>query len=191
MLNFRTNLRIVVAIVACLAVTTMFASCDKDKDGDGGGSSTLNANEKELAGAYSYGKVPTGFYAAWKSNGTVVYEQWSSSLPLDMRIYVFQADGNFSSVEYSYSGNQNLYSWNKIIYTKAKWSVTSDGTISFTNIKETVDDIMAPGQSYNNKTINNRKEYYMHETDNGKKGIRIDSYSLDEISTANFFEKIE
>ena len=74
MLKKRFNLRILAAIVACLAVTAVFASCDKDgNDDDGGGGS---------------GKIDQKLVGSWIYDG------------LDYNyIYKFQKDGNF---EYNY-----------------------------------------------------------------------------------------
>ena len=56
MLKIKSNLRKVATIVACLAVSTMFASCDKndDDDGNGGGKGReLTAEEKKLVGFWA------------------------------------------------------------------------------------------------------------------------------------------
>ena len=46
MLKKRFNLRILAAIVACLAVTAVFASCDKDGSDDDGGTTSGNLDKK-------------------------------------------------------------------------------------------------------------------------------------------------
>jgi len=82
MLKKRFNLRILAAIVACLAVTAVFASCDKDgnDDDDGGGSGKI---DKKLVGMWTYRYLGVG--------GTDTYT------------YNFKQDGNFQ-----YFVNSNL-----------------------------------------------------------------------------------
>ena len=78
MLKFRTNLRIVATIVACLAVTTMFASCDKDGDGDGGNGNPATTAEdvvsvKALAGLWHTKGYIENYYWSFSANGQFVY----------------------------------------------------------------------------------------------------------------------
>ena len=100
MTNFRFQMRKVATIVACLAVTTMFASCDKknlDDDGDGG-------------------KIDTKLVGVWRC-------RISAS---DILTYSFKKDGTFKHThtyygfelegKYSVAGdkisctNMNMYS---------------------------------------------------------------------------------
>jgi hypothetical protein len=65
MLKIRTNLRKMATIVACLAVTTMFASCGKN--GDDGKGRELTAVEKELVGTWFSGAAG---YLQFRDDGT-------------------------------------------------------------------------------------------------------------------------
>ena len=79
MLKFRTNLRIVATIVACFAVTTMFASCDKDNgDGDGGNGNPATTAEdvvsvKALAGLWHTKGYIENYYWSFNDKGQFVY----------------------------------------------------------------------------------------------------------------------
>ena len=74
----RQELVKVAMIIACLAVTTMFAACDGTNPDDGNGNGNgreLNANEKELVGKYSYGSYGSGYWAYYSYN----YDQWKDA----------------------------------------------------------------------------------------------------------------
>jgi len=73
MTNFRFQMRKVATVVACLVVTTMFASCDKKNPDDDENSS--GKNDKKLVGV------------------------WQFYMPTYNRYYIFNKDGSFS---YSY-----------------------------------------------------------------------------------------
>ena len=96
MLNFRTNLRIVAAIVACLAVTTMFASCDKDKVGDGGD-----------------GNNPSGIVGKWFCDYGMIHTS----------VYFFDKDGTFIMASiYKY----NVSSMDAVWHCKGKYQVNDE-----------------------------------------------------------------
>ena len=82
MLKKRTNLRMVAAMIACLAVTIVFVSCGKDGD-DGGGGRDLTDKEKELVGVW----VPRPEYTIDYAGGIE-----------------FKADGTFLCIINNYSG---------------------------------------------------------------------------------------
>jgi len=73
MTKFRLNLRRVAVIVACLAVTMMFAACDNKKGDDD--ERVLTAEEEELVGVWVPRPAYTIDYAGgieFKANGTFV-----------------------------------------------------------------------------------------------------------------------
>jgi hypothetical protein len=101
----RFYLRKVAAIVACLAVTTMFASCDGKKNGDDDDS----------------GKIDTKLVGQWDCS--FQYVDMSSGLLLTSNYrYYFYKDGNF--INFSIDWWQEKY--------VGKYSV-SDGKIYFTD----------------------------------------------------------
>ena len=105
MLKFRTNLRIVVAIVACLAVTTMFASCDKDKDGDDDGGGTPSGKiDQKLVGMWAL--QVSGFVRdiEFKSNGTY----YSIIMNYSYGVY------NSTHMRGNYSANDGIYTLTKL-----------------------------------------------------------------------------
>ena len=104
----RFNLRIVTAIIACLAVTTMFASCDKpsgDDDENGNGGTTANIDSK-LVGSWGY--------------------FGNKTMP---KVYIFNQDGTFL---YYSALVPDAYSANEFVH-KGKYSVNG-GKITFTNV---------------------------------------------------------
>jgi len=80
MTNFKSNLRKVAAIVACLAVITMFAACDKkhgDDDDNGGGNTQIDS---PIVGHYWHSMLGTGMPMydiyheyVFNSNGTFIF----------------------------------------------------------------------------------------------------------------------
>ena len=99
MFKNRLNLRKVVAIVACLAVTTVFATCGKNggNDDDGGGTPS--------------GKIDQKLMGSWRNNN---------------EIYVFHADGRFnhfslqSATEGKFTTSNNKITFSNIIYEKGE-----------------------------------------------------------------------
>ena len=75
MTKIRLNLRNVATIVACLAVTTMFASCGENKDDDDGNGKdrVLNADEKELVGPWRGALGHHSMYYEFREDGTYSY----------------------------------------------------------------------------------------------------------------------
>jgi len=109
MLKFRTNLRIVATIVACFAVTTMFASCDKDGSDDDGG--TTN------------GKIDPKLVGTWE---TKLYKTGDIT-SFTTYTHMFQKDGKFIM------GINSNYQIGVSSSKSADYTV-SDGKIIFTNI---------------------------------------------------------
>ena len=98
MFKKRFNLRILTTIVACLAVTAVFASCDKDSSDDGGvGNGKI---DQKLIGIWSYSP--------------------------DNETYKFSADGSFnhfsllSATEGKFSTSDNKVYFSNIIYEKGE-----------------------------------------------------------------------
>ena len=93
----RFNLRKVAAMVACLAVTTVFASCGKNGDDDGGDSN---------------GKIDHRLIGSW-----------SASIN---KFYVFHADGRFyhfsdvSATEGKFSTSNSKVYFSNIVYEKGE-----------------------------------------------------------------------
>ena len=92
MTNFRFQMRKVATIVACLAVTTMFAACDKKNgdDDDGGGDGKI---DKEIIGYWTYSRAGTPYnkncYYNFYKDGSFDHLRSDGSLS--------QAKGNFST----------------------------------------------------------------------------------------------
>ena len=112
MLKIRKNLRKVAMIVACLAVTTIFTSCDENGDDDGG-----NGNKKsELAGwtwdchALRMVMVLSG------GSYTYTYAYCDDH-------YMFYDNGTFIYLPYN----------DRLVYYKGTYS-TSNGKIYFKNV---------------------------------------------------------
>jgi len=71
MTQIRLNLRNVATIVACLAVTTMFASCDKTNPDDGNGKDRVLTNEEQkLVGVWSTYYQGFSYYYNFRNDGT-------------------------------------------------------------------------------------------------------------------------
>ena len=81
----RFNLRMVAAVVACLAVTTMFASCDKDGDDSGGGGKidTKLVGEWEFRLYYSSSNYTT-YYCSFRNNGTFIYSELGGAFEIGL-----------------------------------------------------------------------------------------------------------
>ena len=108
MLKKRFNLRILATIVACLAVTAVFASCDKDSsdDDDIEDKRELSVKEQKLVGVWE------SFFMLWNYS------------------YQFKADGTFQFHEWK----ENSIVYSTHIITKGNWQY-SDDVIYMTNIK--------------------------------------------------------
>ena len=121
MLKVRMNLRKVATIVACLAVTTIFATCGNnggdDDDGNGKGRE-LTAEEKKFLGTW---------------NGTYFGISGSANLRAEQFIQ-FKSDGTYLRRIYTYvSGSTQHHT--QFGY-KGNWRV-SGGKIYFTNVTVT------------------------------------------------------
>ena len=112
MFKNRLKLRKVATIVACLAVTTMFASCDKtngDDDDDGGGATAGKIDQKLVGFAWRAGLVHYGFiYLYFYPNGEFTQEVRMNS---------------------SSSGTTFIISWEEVY--KGNYSADG-GTLTFT-----------------------------------------------------------
>ena len=127
MLKIRTNLRKVAAIVACLAVTTMFASCEIEgggDDDDGGGTTSGNIDPNLVGGWIAGGATRLPNY----NPKTGEYIQYANSYGFATN---FDADGTF--VDASYLTTQSGYTTTRLeMFTAAKYKVVG-GTIRLTN----------------------------------------------------------
>ena len=114
MLNFRENLRIMAMIIACLAVTAVFASCDKDgsSDEDGGGGS----NNSPLAGWTWRCNMPRQVYR-------LIGGEFSFTFEVVEDFYMFKRDGTFLYFPYD----------ERFTYYDGTYSV-SNGKLTFKNV---------------------------------------------------------
>ena len=125
MLNFRVNLRILATIVACFAVTTMFASCDKDGDGgdDGGG----EINEK-LIGTWNIG---ASMLQVRKAHKGVSGDAKIFNIGVTGASYTFYDDGKYTHIAIT-GTTVAAIGTGVLIITEGKYSV-SNGVIKFKN----------------------------------------------------------
>ena len=80
MTKSRFNLRKVATIVACLAVTTMFASCDgKNGDDDKNGNSPTGTINKELVGTWLGALGGVNYFYEFKADGTYMFRTYRPS----------------------------------------------------------------------------------------------------------------
>jgi len=112
------SLRKVATIVACLAVTTIFASCDGkngDDDEGGGTSSGLNAHEKKLVGTWIWENIfspssPRENYLFTDKGKFVFY--YGSGMSGDVKTGDFKATSDkitFSNIEHKINGEKKDY----------------------------------------------------------------------------------
>jgi len=167
----RFNLRKAATIVACLAVTTVFASCNKDGDGggDGGGGKgrKLTAIEKELVGKYSYGSGGSGYWAYYSNT----YDQWKGGWTYANGIH-FKSDGTYES--FTFASGSAYVKGGSLIKATANWQVPVEGTVRFTNMVENVqyaDGTKEVWRQSEHPTWDPEYSYTFEEKD-GKKGIR-------------------
>ena len=170
MFKNRLKLRKVATIVACLAVTTMFVSCDKkngdDDDGNGQGR-TLTADEKELVGKYSYGSSGSGYWTYYSYG----YDQWKSGFTYAHGIQ-FKSDGTYEG--FTFAQGAGFTGGGALVKETANWRISKKGIVIFTN--------MVQNAEYGDKTKETWRQsehpnwdpehaYRFDEVD-GKKGIR-------------------
>ena len=138
MLKKRFNLRILAAIVACLAVTAVFASCDKDGSDDDGGTTS--------------GKIDPALIGGWIAGGatrlpnynpkTGEYIQYANSYGFATN---FESDGTF--VDASYLTTQSGYTTTRIeMFTAAKYSVVGDKIMLTNRTYESVRNGVSSGK---------------------------------------------
>jgi len=174
MLKNRFNLRIVAAIVACLAVTTMFISCDKangDDDNGNGKGRELNANEKELVGELSYSNnsvIYDAYAGVGYYNGIWTDLEKTTASALVLFLY-FKSDGTYEKIQGA-SGN---LPFTGRIDAKGKWSISSPGIIKVTNITQSYTSNSTKYESYKNKQMPNENIGYVKSTFNGKQGYYL------------------
>ena len=145
MLKIRKNLRKVATIVACLAVTTMFASCGKNGDDDNGnptGSAEDAISVKALEGLWHTKGFIENYYWSFDANGRFSYYisgkqvQQGSSLPwaseayykgnyrvngYTIEFYNVQYDGFFEYYgSFEYFPDQNEITSSKLLDTPLK-----------------------------------------------------------------------
>ena len=111
----RFNLRMVAAMVACLAVTTVFATCGKGSGNDDGGNG-FGSKKSELAG-YSWSCNTTRLVMRFRGGEYVyVYEPC-------IDYYMFYGNGKFEYFPFD----------DLTVYYKGTYS-TSNGKINFKNV---------------------------------------------------------
>ena len=174
MTNFRLNLRKVAMIVACLAVTMMFAACDNkkgdDDNGNGGGNGKdreLTNEEKKLVGDWVWGTFVPGM---WYDLGNC-YEEFRGSSSY-VGAYKFDVDGTYRYVWVT--AGTDYYDGYGIV--TGIWGVPSDGKLLFTNRIENWTNTMRPDWSTVNKKVDDQTMYYVFKTNSkGENGVSIES----------------
>jgi len=113
------NLRKVATIIACLVVTTIFASCDQTNgDGNGERGRTLTADEQKLVGDWGMVNASGGVYDI--KTGQYLFPQGYGI------VYYFVKDGTFNQILFN---NSSISKYAQ--FSKGLWSA-SNGTVSMT-----------------------------------------------------------
>ena len=100
----RFNLRMVATIVACLAATTMFASCGKNGGDDDGGGTTSGKIDQQLVGEWEIVSTNLTSIIEFKSNGkynSVVVRRESNAY--SVTYYGTLMRGNYSTKDGVYT----------------------------------------------------------------------------------------
>ena len=132
MLKTKLNLRIVAAIAACLAVTAVFASCDKktngdddDDDGGGGGKREISAEEKKLVGSW-------GRFTGYNHLGNVGSSGYARAY-----VYIFNSDGTFLRYialnSFTFVGGMQSFSSTTENFVKGIFEIKNN-KINFSNV---------------------------------------------------------
>ena len=125
-------MRKVATIVACLAVTIIFASCDKTNDDDNGNGKgrTLTAEEQKLVGKYSYNTSGSGYWTYFNYG----YDYWKDSWGSFAEGLWFKPDGTFNGVVFGYGSA--FIKGGSLSKTTGKWSIPREGIIRFADLVE-------------------------------------------------------
>ena len=164
----KLNLRKVAIIFACLAVTTMFASCDKTNPDDGNGKGrTLTADEKELVGKYSTGSSGSGYWTYYSYN----YNQWKDGWTYSDGLW-FKADGTYEG--FQFSTGASFIGGGALIKSTANWRISKTGIVTFTNMVQNVEYGNGSKETWRQSEHPNWDPDYEYRFDEvgGKKGIR-------------------
>ena len=173
MFKNRLNLRNVVAIVACLTVTTMFSACDKNDDDDNGGDNgkdrVLTNEEKKLVGDWVWGTFVPGM---WYDLGNC-YEEFRGSSSY-VGAYKFNADGTFQYAWVVAGTGASMSDGYGM--TKGNWSVSSAEKLLFTNRIENWTNTVRADWSTVNKKVDDQTKYYVFKTNSkGENGVSIEN----------------
>ena len=174
MLKVRTNLRIVAAIVACLAVTTIFATCGKNGDDDDGGGGTQK--NSPIVGVWVYG-VPKA--SEWP------IEEWTKTNFLygtAVALYEFKANGTYLYRFRSYNNYSDAFFQNQ-----GKYRVEGN-KITVYDRTENYIDFDYPKDNYQNKSISERNYYFQStKMSNGNDAIFIENTLQDLEKTSKWY----
>ena len=182
MLNFRTNLRIVVAVVACLAVTTMFASCDKDGDGgDDGGGTPSGKIDPKLVGSLGWfdGGGNSGRRVA---NVYTFYQDGTFTLYKAVSLYSISSSGGrsytnawetFFKGKYAVNGKQIVFSNTVVLSVTVGVNGDANGIWQNVGTRERANIMQSkfPANGYKSYTLDS-EEYIVF--DDNSIGIGID-----------------
>ena len=194
----RLNLRKVATIVACLAVTTMFASCGGNKDDDDGNGKdrVLTAEEKKVKGAWgSVSGIPTGYVFAYSTPDGYVEKWQKGGYVFSFYVYDDNGKGHFaysSSSGYGWSTFNWRIEGNKIYHTK------NVGTNWVNGVQVAKDKKFDDSFVYFKVTVNYHgnpvlRTMQAERANNLKPGETIDSVLSDHFAWANYseYDKLE
>ena len=171
MLKKRFNLRIVAAIIACLAVTTVFASCDKDSSDDDSGKS----NNSQIVGTWLNGDQSA---VNW-TEGEWTDKDFFSILGHVAVLFEFKADGTYLRRFRAY----NMFG-DSFLEHKGKYRVEGNRIIVF-NRTETFIDFYDSKENYKNKALAGEGTYYYQVTQSG-----YGEYAADALFIEDFVEAL-
>ncbi len=143
----------------------LYAHWKKGSSSSGG---SLSTAAKSLVGTWTYGNINAG-----KNSGA-----YADS-------FTFKSDGTY--VRKSLASGSYYSNGGGVIYQKGKWSASSS-TISLKDRTETY-TLWSGKVQYQNKKYSNQNQYYVLETKEGKKGIKMSTLSLADAKTSFFLEK--
>ena len=155
MTNFRFQMRKVATIVvACLLVTTMFASCDSKNGDDDENGNTSGKIDKDLVGKWDRNSHTNNTWID-ESNNFVYEGEW---YVYRAEAWEFYSDGTFL---YYWHNNQGLGLRGLLLY-KGNYSA-EDGFIYCTKVTRSLKDYEDEKNSYNFKSSDNFKLGYKIE----------------------------
>ena len=167
MTKVRMNLRKVAIIVACLAVTAIFAACDKTNDDNGGGKKPnddetnddekreLSVEEQKLVGTWGAQWDGSVVYRFYDNGSYILYAHYTSFNDMRARGYWTLKNGVLTcNAQWSTQTNTNIAGYfEEWGYAWTPWSDWE------TNVKEIVFGVVSTG-SYAGKEY---FEYYHYE----------------------------